>query len=287
MTEYRSEVLLDGLAFPEGPRWHDDRLYFSDMHAGVIRTVEPSGTSETLVAVPGEPSGLGWLPENRGGDLLVVSMQHLSVMRLRDDALEVHADLGALARTRCNDMVVDADGRAYVGSFGFDLYSGEEPAATALALVQPDGTVSEAAGDLLFPNGTVITPDGNTLIVAETFAARLTAFDVAADGTLSNRRAWAQLDGHLPDGICLDADDAVWVAAPTSGAVLRVREGGEITDTVKPSEGHAPYACMLGGPDGRTLFLCTSTAMLPADTLEQRGGCIEVLDVDAPHAGRP
>jgi sugar lactone lactonase YvrE len=181
-------------------------------------------------------------------------------------------------------MVVDARGRAYVGNFGFDLNGGAPHAPTNLALVHADGRVEVAASDLLFPNGAVITPDGRTLIVGETMAARLTAFDIAEGGRLSNRRVWAQLERAIPDGICLDAEGAIWVASPISHGVLRVREGGEVLQRI--SVENQAYACMLGGADRRTLYICTAETHDPAKTSGNRGR-IEVAQVDVPGAGLP
>ena len=217
--------LAEGFAFLEGPRWRDGKLWVSDMHDDRVLAVDLAGRRETVVEVPGQPSGLGWLPDGR---LLIVSMTDRRLLRLDAAGLSVVADLSGVATFHCNDMVVDAHGRAYVGNFGYDFEAGMPPRAATLALVLPDGTVHVAADDLAFPNGTVLTPDGRTLIVAESFAARLTAFDVAADGTLSRRRIWAALEGAVPDGICLDAEGAIWVASPLSKEVLRVREGGEV-----------------------------------------------------------
>ena len=278
----RPNVLLDGLRFPEGPRWHEDRFWFSDMHAGRVIALSMDGTVETIVEVEGEPSGLGWLPDGR---LLVVSMQDRRLLRLDLDGLTEVADLSSLASFHCNDMVVDAQGRAYVGNFGFDLHKEETPIGANLILVHPDGRAQIAAKDLRFPNGTVITPDGKILIVGESFGGCLTAFDVAEDGSLHNRRLWAQLEGAVPDGICLDEEGAIWVASPVgTGGVLRVREGGEVTDRIEVE--HEAFACMLGGPDRRTLFICTAPDSDPAKTGDRRGR-IEMVEVDVPGAGLP
>jgi sugar lactone lactonase YvrE len=280
MNEPRT--LVDGLRFPEGPRWHDDRFWFSDMHAGRVMAVDMDGRSESIVDVEGEPSGLGWLPDGR---LLVVSMQDRRLLRLDPDGLSEVADLSSLASFHCNDMVVDREGRAYVGNFGFDLHAGDSPTATNLILVHPDGRTEIAAKDMRFPNGAVITPDGRTLIVGETFGGCLTAFEIADDGTLHDRRLWAQLDGAVPDGICLDEEGAIWVASPVAqGGVLRIREGGEVTDRVAVE--NEAFACMLGGPDGRTLFICTAPDSDP-DKTGGRGGRIEIVEVDVPRAGLP
>jgi sugar lactone lactonase YvrE len=248
----------------------------------VVRTVDALGRSEVVVPVAGDPSGLGWLPDGR---LLVVSMRDRRLLRLDPEGLVPVADLSEHATWHCNDMVVDAAGRAYVGNFGFDLHGGGERAQAALLRVDPDGSVHVAAEGLDFPNGTVITPDGRTLILGETLGARLTAFDVAPDGALSGRRTWAQLDGILPDGICLDAEGAIWVASPVSHAVLRIAPGGEVLQRV-PLENQS-FACMLGGPEGRTLFVCTATTSQPADAREKRAGRIETVEVEVPRAGLP
>ena len=213
-------------------------------------------------------------------------MTDRKLLRVDPGGVAVHADLAGIATFHCNDMAVDAQGRAYVGNFGWDYESGAPERKTALALVHADGRVVRAADDLSFPNGTVLTPDGGTLIVAETFARCLTAFDVApADGRLSNRRLWASTDPVFPDGICLDAAGAVWVASPLSNEVVRVREGGEITDRI-PTGRHT-IACILGGPDRRTLFVLTAEAIRREEARAKRSARIETVQVDVPGAGRP
>lgn len=276
-------VLLDGLAFPEGPRWHDGRLYVSDMHDQRVLAVDSDGRAETVVRVPNDPSGLGWLPDGR---LLVVSMRDRRLLRLDPDGLAEVADLSSLARFHCNDMLVDARGRAYVGNFGFDLHV-EKPdfCKTEMVLVEPDGRARVVADDLSFPNGTVLTPDGRTLVVGESFGARLTAFDVAEDGSLSGRRVFAKLEGAVPDGICLDAEGAVWVASPVSAEVLRVHEGGRVSARIPVAT--QAFACMLGGADRRTLFVCTAAHSDPAVCRAERTGRIETVRVDVPGAGLP
>ncbi|GAB4325330.1 MAG: SMP-30/gluconolactonase/LRE family protein [Dehalococcoidia bacterium] len=277
-----TEVLLDGLTFPEGPRWHDGRLWFSDFFSHRVIAVDLQGRAETIVEVPGQPSGLGWLPDGR---LLVVSMTDRKLMRLEPGGLVEHADLSGVATFHCNDMVVDGDGRAYVGNFGSDYNTGEPLQPARLARVDPDGTVSVAAEGLMFPNGAVITPDGATLIIGETFARHLTAFDRGPGGSLSNRRVWADIAPHLPDGICLDAEGAVWSADPRGNVVIRVAEGGKILDQVSTGDLGA-FACMLGGEDGRTLFICTCAGS-GESVAAQRAGRIEVARVEVPHAGWP
>jgi len=233
--------------------------------------------------VPALPSGLGWLPDGR---LLVVSMEDRRLLRLDPDGLHQMADLSSLATYHCNDMVVDSKGRAYIGNFGFDIHA-EKPdyRKAEIVLVEPDGHARVAAGDLAFPNGTVITPDGKTLIVGESFGARLTAFDLAEDGSLSNRRVWAKLEKAVPDGICLDAEEAIWVASPISGAVLRVHEGGEVSERIPVAT--QAFACMLGGEDQRTLFICTAEDTHPARCRANRRSRIEIVRVDVPGAGFP
>ena len=285
MFDVTTTAVLDGLRFPEGPRWHDGRLWFSDQHDGRVIALAPDGSTETIVDVPEGPSGLGWTPD---GDLLVVSMRDRRLLRLdRGGGLAEVADLGSIATFHCNDMVVDSVGRAYVGNFGFDLDAGDPFAPTALARVDPDGAVSVAADDLAFPNGTVITPDGGTLIIGESFAARLSAFTVQSDGSLTDRRTWATVEGAAPDGCCLDADGAIWMADAIGRRVVRVLEGGEITDTVAVSEPNGAFACMLGGDDRRSLYICTAPSSSPSDTESARGGRIESVRVEVPGAGLP
>jgi len=282
VTARTTTVVLDSLAFPEGPRWHDGRLWFSDQHDKRVVAMEVDGTAETIVEVPQQASGLGWLP---GGQLLVVSMLDRKVMRLEPTgSLAMHADLSGLAPGSCNDMVVDARGRAYVGNFGFDMYAGEKPRETCLIAVEPDGQAHVVAEELAFPNGSVITADESTLLVGESMASRITAFDIAPDGSLGNRRAWAQLKGATVDGMCLDAEGAIWAACPFTGRVLRVREGGEVVDEVTGTHPGA-FACMLGGDDRRTLYLCTAPTHVPDEARAAHGGSIESVRVDVPGGG--
>jgi len=275
-------VLADGFVFLEGPRWHDGKLWVSDMHDDRVLTVEADGSSQTVVEVPGQPSGLGWTPDGR---LLIVSMIDRVLLRLDPDGMHHVADLKGIATYHTNDMVVDAKGRAYIGNFGWNLEEGGTPVKAKMAVVFPDGTTRVAADELMFPNGTVITPDGRTLIVGESFAGCLTAFDVADDGSLGNRREWAKLEGAIPDGICLDAENAIWVASPISNEVVRVREGGEVTERVKVDQ--MAIACMLGGDDRKTLFVLTSPSTTRAECRQARGARIETVRVDVPGAGLP
>jgi sugar lactone lactonase YvrE len=212
-------------------------------------------------------------------------MRDRRLLRVEDGALVEVADLSGHAPFHCNDMVVDAAGRAYVGNFGFDLDAHETPCSTCLLLVHPDGRVEVAAEEMRFPNGTVITEDGATLVIGESMAGCLTAFTIGAGGALSDRRVWARLDGAVPDGICLDAEGAIWSACPLTGRVLRVREGGEVLDEVHVSRAGA-YACMLGGSARTTLFVCAADSSDPDRTAVRRGA-IEVCEVDVPGAGLP
>ena len=283
MTSLNATTLAAGFAYPEGPRWHGGLLWFADQHDGKVHILNPDGTSAGSFPVPGRPSGMGWLPN---GDLLVASMLERRLYRRSGDRLTQYADLSALHPGNSNDMVVDRQGRAYAGNIGYDFDAGAEYAPTVIALVKPDGAVSVAADDLACPNGSVITPDGRTLIVAESRGKRLTQFDIAPDGNLSNRAVFADLGDDVPDGICLDAEGCVWVAALFTGSVKRLRKGGEIVDTV-PVAGAQPYACMLGGADGRTLFICCATHHEPHLTVEARTGRIDTAHAPAPGAGWP
>jgi sugar lactone lactonase YvrE len=293
-------TLLEGGSFFEGPRWHDGRWWVSDFYRHAVFTVTPDGTATRVLEVPAQPSGLGWLPD---GTLLVVSMRDRKLLRQgRSDQLEEHADLSAHAGGLCNDMVVDAEGRAWVGNFGFDLMTGENPRSAKLVRVDPDGRVTPVADDLRFPNGSVITPDGNTLIVGETFGNRLTAFTITADGSLGDRRSWAQFGPTpelttraemvkqltvAPDGCCLDAEGHVWVADAVNNRCVRVAPGGEIVEEIRTPDGLGIFACMLGGDDGRTLLLCCA----PDSAAKRRAAAHEAVlmtcEVDVPHAGLP
>jgi len=280
---HTTKLLLDNLCFPEGPRWHEGRLWFSDMHDFKVIALGLDGQAEVIVEVPQRPSGLGWTTD---GKLLVVSMRDRRLLRLDGGRLVEVADLSALAACHCNDMVVDNAGRAYIGNFGFDLHAeGHEFRKAEIVLVEPDGDARVVADEMSFPNGTVITPDGRTLIVGESYAARLTAFDLQPDGSLTNRREWAKCPTGTPDGICLDAEGAVWYASPVSNECVRVAKGGEMLDRVAIT--NQAYACMLGGPDRRTLFIATAANDHPDRSRTPRTGAIEITTVEVPGAGLP
>ena len=284
MENLSVQPLAEGLIFGEGPRWHDGKLWVSDMHAGRVVTCDMSGNIEEVVRVPERPSGLGWLPDGR---LLVVSMLDYRLCVVTNGKLETHADLKPHCGGDPNDMVVDSQGRAYVGNFGYDFLAGEDPKGADLLMVSPDGKIQVVANDLQFPNGTVITPDGKTLIVAETFASCLTAYDVdPASGALSNRRVFAALPDRTPDGICLDAEGCVWVSCFMSGEYVRVREGGEITHRVDVGD-DCGVACMLGGPDGQTLFTLTADTDVERLAKSDSKCRIETCRAPAPAAGLP
>ena len=277
MNKLTTNVLLKDLKFPEAPRWHDDRLWFSDMEDRKVRSVNVKGEIETILEVPKRPSGLGWLPNRR---LLVVSMEDRKILELESGVLKEFADLGALATYHLNDMVVGKKGCAYIGNFGFDYINNKPFIPATIIMVNPEREAKIVAENMSFPNGMVITPDGKTIIIAETLSARLTAFDIKNDGTLINRRLWADLKSIPPDGICLDEEEAIWVAAPGEQRVIRVLEGGSITDIVEVK--NEAYACMLGGPNLTTLFIATSTSHLVREK-----GQIEYVEVDVPKAGFP
>lgn len=286
-------TILDGLRFGEGPRWREGALWFSDMHDHRVVRVTLDGGAETVVEVThDEPSGLGWLPDGR---LLVVAMETQRLLRVEPDgSLAEHADLSGLARGSINDMIVRADGTAYVGDMGARIQDPSSPRLAGQTIgVRPDGTVWCAGDDLSSPNGHILTDDERTLIVAESGGSRLTAFDVAADGTLSNRRTYAELTAHKPgltmappDGVCLDAEGAVWVADPINAVVQRVRPGGAVTD-VLPYEGSIPVACVLGGPDRRTLLVCAAADWRRDVVRAARTGHIDAYEVAVPGAGKP
>ena len=291
MPRREPDILVEDLGFPEGPRWRDDRLMFSDMVIREVMTVDVQGSMETIVAMEDIPSGLGWLPN---GELLVVSEMERKVLRLTSGGLVPHADTSVASPDVINDMVVDQRGRAYVGAWGSGVDESRQPggsnlpATSDLLMITQEGDVRTVADGMVSPNGLAITADGDQLIVAETFANRLTVFAIAPDGSLSNRRLFADL-GVPPDGICLDEERCVWVAIPyfeygSPGGFLRVADGGEVRERIE-ADGFGAYACMLGGPERRHLFLLES-AILGAP--RGRGdGRMRVVEVDVAGAGWP
>ena len=299
--ERKLETLAEGGAFFEGPRWHDGRWWVSDFYRYAVFTYDTAGREEHVLAVEQGPSGLGWMPD---GSLLVVSMRDHRLLRRDAETGEVDvvAEFGEHCGGAANDMVVDAAGRAYVGNFGFDLMALEDPRATTVVRVDPDGTVTVAADDVYFPNGSIITPDGSTLIVGETMGCCYTAWTIGADGGLSDRRTWAQLAPRptlgpfaemlaqelvAPDGCCLDAEGHIWSADAVGNRVIRIAEGGEIVEQIDAPEGLGVFACMLGGDDGRTLLLCAAPDYFEATRTAAREAVLLTTTVDVPHAGLP
>jgi sugar lactone lactonase YvrE len=293
----QSTTLIDGLYFGESPRWHDDRLWYSDFYDKAVKSVDLKGDTRLEVQLDEQPSGLGWLPDGR---LLVVCMESLTLKRLEKKELEnnslvLHADLSQYSKHLCNDMVVDKQGNAYVGNFGFNLdvamqtrgveaVFAEHPKAN-IVKVTPQGDVSIATGGMSFPNGSVITPDGKTLIVAETLGLCLTAFDIVENGELKNRRVWAATGSKVPDGICINADGHIWFANAVGHECVLIAEGGEVLEIVKTSQNC--YACMLGADDGNTLFMLTAQSSHAGVAGASRSGKIEVTKVASPGAGYP
>ena len=284
-------LVIDGIDFGEGPRWHEGRLWFSDFYQQTISSVEihadGSGTRHVEVEHDGQPSGLGWLPDGR---LLFVSMLDRKVMRREaDGSIVEHADLSAVTGGHCNDMVVAEDGTAYVGNFGFDLEGGDGVETTTLAIVRPDGSVTSDAHPLLFPNGAVITPSNRTLIVGETFGGQYTAFTIDHDGSLTEPRIWAAVQGTAPDGCTLDEEEGIWYSDATGKEIVRVIGSGKLGDlsTVRLGTPNNTYACMLGGDDGHTLFVLTADDASPDVVAGTATGAIYSTRVEVAHAGRP
>jgi len=277
------QVLMTGIAFGESPRWHDDRLWFCDWGAQELIAVDLEGRSEVIARVPSFPFCIDWL---RDGRLLVVSAAERRLLRREPDgSMVMHTDLSRLSRHPWNDIVVDGRGNAYVGDIGFD-FPGGEFAPGLLALVTPDGSARQVADGVAFPNGLVVTPDNSTLILAESYANRLTAFDIDADGSLSNQRLWAGLDRGVPDGICIDAENAIWYGDVPNMRCVRVREGGEVLQTIELDRGC--FACMLGGADRKTLFMVAREWRGPASMAEQeRTGQVLTAKVSTAGAGWP
>ncbi len=292
-------TLLEAGSFFESPRWHEGRWWVSDFYRHRVLAVDADGAAEEILAVDGQPSGLGWMPD---GSLLVVSMRDRRILRWSDDGVTLHADVSDYCGGHLNDMVVDSRGRAYVGNFGFDLMGFADPAPAALVRVDPDGAASVVAEDLLFPNGSVITPDERTLIVGETAGARYTAFTIEEDGSLTDRRIWAQIAPTPPmttfeetlsqlqfgpDGCALDAEGHVWAADEVGARCVRLAPGGEIVDEIAAPDGLDFFACMLGGEDGRTLLICAAPDFAEANRTAAHEAVLLTTTVDVPHAGLP
>jgi sugar lactone lactonase YvrE len=278
-------LLLTDIAFGEQPRWHDGRLWFSDWGPGEVIAADLDGNSEVVLRVGSFPCCTDWLPDGR---LVVVSSRAgLLLRREADGSLVTHADLGSASSPAAgNELVVDGRGNAYVNGGGFNLMAGEPFAPGIIALATPDGSAREVADDLAFPNGMLVTPDNETLIVAESYAKRLTAFDIASDGSLANRRVWADLGDGVPDGICLDAEGAVWYADVPNKRCSRVREGGEVLEMIELDRGC--FACALGGPDRQTLFMIAKEWTGPENMFaEPRTGQLLRADAPAPGDGWP
>jgi sugar lactone lactonase YvrE len=291
--------LVEGGTFFESARWRDGRWWVSDFYANRVIAADPDGHVEEVVTVE-QPSGLGWLPD---GSLLVVSMTGHKVWRRGPDGeVTLHADLAEYSRGEANDMVVDAAGRAYVGHYGYDLMAGDPPEPATLIRVDPDGTVSAAAEGLHFPNGSMITPDGRTLIVAETTAARLAAFTIGDDGSLSDHRIWGQIAEtpdadtlqdllprieFAPDGACLDAEGCIWAGDSLHHRCARIAPGGEILEEI-PSPGDLVfYGCMLGGDDGHTLLICAAPDWREERPEGELASVLFTTEVEVGRAGWP
>ncbi|MEU8123288.1 SMP-30/gluconolactonase/LRE family protein [Spirillospora sp. NPDC049024] len=280
MDEVRT--LLDGRGLVESPRWHDGRLYFSDWTAGEVVAVGLDGAAEVVARVKSLPLCTAWLPDGR---LVIVSSGDGRLLRREPDgSLAAHAELG---RPGWNDIVADGRGDIYVNRVNFDPMAGEDIEPGTVALVRADGSVREVADDIAFPNGMAVTPDDSTLIVADSYRSRLMAFDIGADGDLSGRRVWADLGDGVPDGICMDAENAVWYADVPNQRCVRVAEGGEVLRTVDLDRG--AFACVLGGPAGTTLFVTAAgwRGMTEAEMVAPGSGRVLTVEVDVPGAGRP
>jgi sugar lactone lactonase YvrE len=300
MAERKLRKLLDGGDYYESPRFESGRWWVSDFYNHHVLAVGADGEAEVIMDVPGQPSGLGWLPD---GSMLVVSMKdHRILRRYEDGSVDEHADLSEHCAGHLNDLIVDTQGRAYAGDFGFDLMNAGQPAKTSLKRVDLDGTVTVVAEDLAFPNGMVITPDGLTLYVGETAASRYTAFAILDDGSLDQRRTLAQLDpeppmgsfdemiaklGFAPDGCCLDAEGHIWSADAMGRRCVRLSPDGDVVEEIRPPDRLGVYACMLGGAEGTTLLLCASPDFGEHTRAGQGEAVLFTTEVDVPHAGLP
>ena len=275
-------TLLAGRGLVESPRWHGDRLYFSDWSAGEVLAVDLGGRSEVIARVKSLPLCTDWLPDGR---LVIVSSADGRLLRREPDgSLVTHADLG---QPGWNDIVVDGRGNAYVNGAGFNPMAGEEFRPGSVHLVAADGTVRQVAGDIAFPNGMTVTAGNSTLIVADSYRRQLVAFDIGADGGLSGRRVWADLGEGVPDGICADAQDAVWYADVPNRRCVRVAEGGAVLQAVDLDRGG--FACVLGGPGRRTLFIVAAEwrGMTEPELVTPGSGQVLAVEVEVPGAGWP
>lgn len=277
MTSYNPSLFADDFIFLEAPRWHDSRLWVSDVFDHAVYALSLNGSRQKICDVPHRPSGLGFLPD---GTLIVVSSKDRKLIGVNDDRIEEYADLSNITSGDVNDFAVDRHGRIYVGNFGYDYDIGEQKKLTDIHRVDPDGSICVAANGLEFPNGSVIINDGKTLVVAETWLGRLTAFDIDTEGELSNRRVFAELGTREPDGICADADDAIWVACFNTGEFVRVLDGGTITDTIV-FDGRG-VSCILGGENGRQLFCTVYRGTLDELSAQKRNAAIFTVEVSVP-----
>src|SRR5690349_20225636 len=282
MTMTQPRTLLAGRGLVESPRWHGDRLYFSDWSAGEVLAVDLDGRSEVVARVKSLPLCTAWLPDGR---LVIVSQQEGLLLRLEPDgSLVTHADLG---RPVWNDIVADGRGNIYINGPGFNPMAGEAFRPGGVSHVAPDGTVCQVADDIAFPNGMAVTADNATLVVADSYRHQLVGFDIAADGSLSGRRIWADLGDGVPDGICTDEQDAVWYADVPGKRCVRVAEGGTVLQTVELDRGG--FACAIGGPSRTTLFIVTAQwqGMTEAEMVAPGSGQVLAVEVDVPGAGWP
>jgi sugar lactone lactonase YvrE len=285
MLTLQPQTFMTGLVFGESPRWHGERLWLADWGTHEVIAVNLDGETEVIVRLQSpsfQPISIDWLQDGRL--LLVSSRDALLLRREPDGSLGTHADLRSISDCGWNEVVVDGRGNAYVNSIGFDMMAGQEFAPGMIALVTHDGLPRQVADGIAFPNGMAVTPDNSTLIVAESYGKKLTAFDIAADGSLSNRKVWAELGDGVPDGICMDTEGAVWYGDVPNKRAVRVREGGEVLQSVDLELGC--FACMLGGVDGRTLFMVVRE-WRGLESTGGRTGQVLTLNAPAPHAGRP
>lgn len=298
--------VAEGFHFLEGPRWHENKLWFSDMHGYKVYNMDTSGNISTIAEIPEQPSGLGWLPD---GSLIIVSMLDRRLMKLKNGELSIHADMSQLTPFQCNDMVISKDGTAYVGNFGTESVESKIN-KTCLISVSVEGEAKICTYGLLFPNGTVISSDGKELIVGETFGGNLTSFEINESGELANRAIWARVmplhfkiitsiirflniplkesnstPFPVPDGICLDSDNGIWIASPTTSEVIRYKKGGKITDRIVTPQ--PAYACMLGGENGKELFILTAGSSNPQFCKENKTGEIYKIGVEYEGSGKP